>query len=222
MAYLTAFLEGIISFISPCILPILPLYFSYLAGGVADEAEKGVLLKNSLAFVFGFTILFVALGAASTTVGQFLKDHLLLMNRIGGVLLILFALNNLGVVLVKAVNSNHKFQLKSMANMNIPKSILFGFVFALGWTPCVGPFLGAALMQAANAALIYKGMLTLFFYAMGLAIPFLFASVLLEQLEGVFASIKKHSNAISVVSGVILLAFGISLVLGFNPAALFL
>lgn len=181
-----------------------------------------MLLKNSIAFVVGFTLLFVALGAASTTAGQFLKDHLLLLNRFGGVLLILFALNNFGVVLIKAVNTNHKFQLKSMANMNVPKSILFGFVFALGWTPCVGPFLGAALMQAANAEQVSKGMLTLLFYALGLAIPFLFAAVLLEQLEGVFTSIKKHSKIISIVSGIILLVFGISLVLGFNPAALFL
>ncbi|MDT4763380.1 cytochrome c biogenesis protein CcdA [Sphaerochaeta sp. PS] len=222
MAYLTAFLEGIISFISPCILPILPLYFSYLAGGVADEGKKGVLLKNSFAFVLGFTILFVALGAASSTVGQFLSSHLDILNRVGGVLVILFALNNLGLVLVKAVNSNHKFQLKSMANMNVPKSILFGFVFALGWTPCVGPLLGSALMMAANAELVYKGMLTLLFYALGLAIPFLFSAILLEQLEGVFAAIKKHANVISIISGLFLLAFGIALVLGFNPAALFL
>lgn len=223
MAYLTAFLEGIISFISPCILPILPLYFSYLAGGVADRDERRfVLLKNSLAFVIGFTILFVALGAASTTIGRFLQSHLALLNRIGGVLVILFALNNLGFVLIPALNNNHKLEMKGLTNMNVPKSMLFGFIFAIGWTPCVGPLLGSALMMAANAELIHKGMLTLFFYAMGLAIPFLFSALLLEQLEGVFSTIKKHSKAITIITGLFLLAFGIALTLGFNPAALFL
>lgn len=223
MAYFTAFLEGIISFISPCILPVLPLYFSYLAGGVAqNEKKKGMLLKNSLAFVVGFTILFVTLGAASTRVGTFLSSHLPLLNRIGGFLVILFALNNLGVVLIPALNDTHKLQMKSLKNMNIPKSLLFGFVFAVGWTPCVGPLLGSALMMAANATSLHKGMLTLFFYAMGLAIPFLFSALLLEQLEGVFSTIKKHAKLISVISGLLLLVFGIALIFGYNPAALFL
>jgi cytochrome c-type biogenesis protein len=223
MAYFTAFLEGIISFISPCILPILPLYFSYLAGGVAQKEEQnGVLLKNSIAFVIGFTILFVTLGAASTTVGKYLSMHLSTLNRIGGVLVILFALNNLGFVLIPALNNNHKFQLKSLKNMNIPKSMLFGLVFAIGWTPCVGPLLGSALMMAANAELVQKGMLTLFFYAMGLAIPFLFSALLLDQMEGVFAAIKKHAKLITIISGLFLLVFGVVLTLGFNPAALFL
>ena len=179
-------------------------------------------MKNSLAFVFGFTLLFVALGAVSTTAGQFLSSHLNLLNRIGGVLVILFALNNLGVTLIPAFNATHKFQLKSLKNMNVPKSILFGLVFAIGWTPCVGPLLGSALMMAANADLVYKGMLTLLFYALGLALPFLFSAILLEQLEGVFAAIKNHAKAISFISGILLLLFGLVLVLGFNPAALFL
>ncbi len=223
MAYITAFLEGIISFISPCILPILPLYFSYLAGGVAERDEqKGVLLKNSLAFVAGFTLLFVALGAASTTIGQYLQSHLHILNRIGGVFVILFAINNLGFVLIPALNNNHKLQMKGLQNMNVPKSLLFGLIFALGWTPCVGPLLGSALMMAANAEMLHKGMLTLFAYAMGLAVPFLMSAILLDQLEGVFTAIKKHAKLITIISGLFLLAFGIALALGFNPAALFL
>ncbi len=223
MAYLTAFLEGIISFISPCILPILPLYFSYLAGGITDREErKGVLLTNSLAFVLGFTILFVALGAASTSLGRFLSDHLDILNRIGGVLVILFAINNLGFVLIPALNKNRQFQMKTLHNMTVTKSILFGIVFAVGWTPCVGPLLGSALMMAANATLMYKGMLTLLFYALGLGIPFLLSAVLLEQLEGVFTVMKKNANLITIISGVLLLVFGVALLLGFNPAALFL
>src|SRR5690554_2434620 len=218
MAYLTAFLEGIISFISPCILPILPLYFSYLAGGITDREErKGVLLTNSLAFVLGFTILFVALGAASTSLGRFLSDHLDILNRIGGVLVILFAINNLGFVLIPALNKNRQFQMKTLHNMTVTKSILFGIVFAVGWTPCVGPLLGSALMMAANATLMYKGMLTLLFYALGLGIPFLLSAVLLEQLEGVFTVMKKNANLITIISGVLLLAFGVALLLGFNP-----
>jgi cytochrome c-type biogenesis protein len=223
MAYLTAFLEGIISFISPCILPILPLYLSYLAGGVAEEeGRSGTLIKNSIAFVAGFTLLFVAMGAASTTIGRFLSTHLNLLNRIGGVIVILFAVNNLGFALIPALASNHRIQMKGLSNMNIPKSMLFGIVFAVGWTPCVGPLLGAALMMAANAEMLHKGMATLFFYAMGLGIPFFLSALLIEQLEGVFSAIKKHGKIITIVSGLFLLAFGLALVLGFNPAALFL
>ncbi|MCK9547224.1 MAG: cytochrome c biogenesis protein CcdA [Sphaerochaeta sp.] len=223
MAYLTALLEGIISFISPCILPILPLYLSYLAGGVAEEGRgRGTLIKNSVAFVAGFTILFVALGAASTTIGRFLSSHLALLNRIGGVVVILFALNNLGFALIPALASNHRIQMKGLSNMNVPKSMLFGLVFAVGWTPCVGPLLGSALMMAANAELLYQGMATLFFYAMGLAIPFLLSALLIEQLDGVFKAIKRHGKIITIASGLFLLAFGIALVFGFNPAALFL
>lgn len=223
MAYLTAFLEGIISFISPCILPILPLYFSYLATGVASgKRERGTLLKNSIAFVVGFTALFVAMGAASTTLGRFLSSHLQLLNRIGGVVVILFALNNLGFALIPALASNHKIQMKGLEAMNVPKSMLFGVVFAVGWTPCVGPLLGSALMMAANAQQLGKGMATLFAYAMGLGIPFLFSALLIEQLDGLFNAIKSHGKLITIVSGLLLLAFGIALVLGFNPAALFL
>ncbi|MFA5448171.1 MAG: cytochrome c biogenesis protein CcdA [Sphaerochaeta sp.] len=223
MAYLTAFLEGIISFISPCILPILPLYISYLAGGVADEQGRGrMLIKNSIAFVIGFTLLFVAMGAASTSLGRFLSSHLALLNRIGGVIVILFALNNLGFALIPALANNHRIQMKGLSNMNVPKSMLFGIVFAVGWTPCVGPLLGAALMMAANAEMLVEGMATLFFYAMGLGIPFLLSALLIEQLEGVFTAIKKHGKIITIVSGLFLLVFGIALVLGFNPAALFL
>ncbi|HZJ87824.1 MAG TPA: cytochrome c biogenesis protein CcdA [Sphaerochaeta sp.] len=223
MAYLTAFLEGIISFISPCILPILPLYFSYLAGGVAERGQRQQrLIINSIAFVGGFTLLFVAMGAASTSLGRFLSTHLDLLNRIGGVVVILFALNNLGFALIPALASNHRIQMKGLQNMNVPKSILFGIVFAIGWTPCVGPLLGSALMMAANADLLYQGMVTLFAYALGLGIPFLLSAVLLEQLEGVFSAIKRHGKIISIASGILLLVFGGALVLGFNPAALFL
>ena len=223
MAYLTALLEGIISFISPCILPILPLYLSYLAGGVAEEGRgRGKLIKNSIAFVAGFTILFVAMGAASTSIGRFLSSHLALLNRIGGGVVILFALNNLGFALIPALASNHRIQMKGLSNMNVPKSLLFGLVFAIGWTPCVGPLLGSALMMAANADQLAQGMTTLLFYAMGLGIPFLLSALLIEQLDGVFKAIKQHGKIISIASGILLMAFGIALVLGFNPAALFL
>ena len=223
MAYLTALLEGIISFISPCILPILPLYLSYLAGGVAEEGRgRGKLIKNSIAFVAGFTILFVAMGAASTSIGRFLSSHLTLLNRIGGAVVILFALNNLGFALIPALASNHRIQMKGLSNMNVPKSLLFGIVFAIGWTPCVGPLLGSALMMAANADQLAQGMTTLLFYAMGLGIPFLLSALLIEQLDGVFKAIKQHGKIISIASGIFLMAFGIALVLGFNPAALFL
>ncbi len=222
MGYLTAFLEGIISFISPCILPLIPLYLSYLAGGLSPKDSSGKLIRNSLMFILGFTIAFVAMGAAASAAGQFLRQHLSLLNRIGGVVIILLGLNYVGVFSIPLLNKEHRWHLKDMTGMGPLRSILFGFVFSLGWTPCVGPFLGSALMMAANSAQVWQGMITLVFYSLGLGIPFILVALLVGQLESVFTAIKKHYRVIVLVAGILLIIMGIALVLGFNPAALFL
>lgn len=221
MGFITAFLEGIVTFVSPCILPMIPLYLGYLAGGITPEGRSGKLVGNSLAFVLGFSIIFVAMGVAASVAGQFLRDHLTLLNRIGGVLIILLGLNYIGVFSLPFLNTEHRLKMKSMQGMGPVRSLLFGMVFSLGWTPCVGPFLGSALMMAANAAQVSTGILTLICYALGLGVPFILVALLVGQLEGAFAAIKKHYRIIVLVAGILLIVMGIALVAGFNPAALF-
>lgn len=221
MSYVLAFLEGIISFISPCILPMLPLYIGYLAGGVSPEEGNNKLLGNSLSFILGFTLVFVALGAAASSLGMFLQKQLPILNRIGGIIVILLGLNYIGVVAIPFINRERRMEMKQTQAMGPLRSILFGMVFALGWTPCVGPFLGSALMMAANTAHVFQGIVTLICYALGIALPFFLVAILFGSLQGTFTFIKKHYKIITMIGGILLLAMGIALVAGFNPAVLF-
>jgi len=223
MAYITAFLEGLLSFISPCVLPMIPLYIGYLAGEAAtdkDGKKKNPLL-NTLSFILGFTLFFMALGASATALGSYLSTHLPLMNRIGGILIVILSLGFLGAGFLPVLGNTYKLPFKKTHNLGFASSFLFGLVFAIGWSPCTGPFLGSALMMAANASTLFKGMLSLFAYAMGLAVPFALSSLLFTQLESTFVFIKKHYKAVDIISGIILLVMGILMILGYSPATLF-
>ena len=176
MQYVIAFLEGIITFISPCLLPMLPIYISYFAGG--GERSTGKTLKGALGFVFGFTVVFVALGALAGTVGSFLREYQTAVNVVSGLIVILFGLNFLGVFKLNlfrgsrySVNTDH---------MGFFSALLFGIIFSVGWTPCVGAFLGSALMLASQQAHVIEGMLMLLGYSLGLGIPFILSAVLID------------------------------------------
>ena len=210
MQYVIAFLEGIITFISPCLLPMLPIYISYFAGG--GERSTGKTLKGALGFVFGFTVVFVALGALAGTVGNFLREYQTAVNVVSGLIVIFFGLNFLGVFKLNlfrgsrySVNTDH---------MGFFSALLFGIIFSVGWTPCVGAFLGSALMLASQQAHVIEGMLMLLAYSLGLGIPFVLSAVLIDYLKTAFNWIKKNYRVINVVSGGLLVLIGILMATG--------
>lgn len=210
MQYFIAFLEGIITFISPCLLPMLPVYISYFANGKEPSTAK--TLRNALGFVTGFTVLFVLMGALAGTLGGFLKEYQTVVNIVTGLIVIFFGLNFLGVFklnIFKGMNS-------SMNNKSLGffSSIVFGVVFSLGWTPCVGAFLGSALALASQQGSVLVGVIMLFLYSLGLGIPFVASALLIDKLKGTFSFIKKHYKVINAISGGLLIVVGILMVTG--------
>ncbi len=210
MQYVIAFLEGIITFISPCLLPMLPIYLSYFAGGGERSVRK--TLTGALGFVTGFSIIFVILGALAGTVGSFLKSHQTAVNIVSGLIVIFFGLNFLGVFKINLFRGSSK-QIDTR-NMNFFSALIFGVIFSLGWTPCVGTFLGSALMLASHQAHVVEGMLMLLAYSLGLGIPFIFSAVLIDYLKSAFNWIKRNYNVINIVSGCLLILIGILMAVG--------
>lgn len=210
MQYLISFLEGIITFISPCLLPMLPIYISYFVGG--GERSKKKTLVGALSFVLGFTIVFVAMGALAGTVGSFLKQHQTMVNIVSGIIVIFFGLNFLGIFNLNIFKGmNNKFNAKGGG---IVSSFLFGIIFSLGWTPCVGAFLGSALMLASQQGHFLVGMLMLLTYSLGLGIPFVLSAVLIDYLKSTFDFVKRHYKIINIISGSILIVIGVLMATG--------
>ena len=210
MQYIIAFLEGIITFISPCLLPMLPIYISYFAGG--GQRSTGKTLKGALGFVAGFTVLFVAMGALAGTVGSFLREYQTAVNIVSGLVVTFFGLNFLGIFKLNLFKgSQHAVKTDSMGFLS---AFVFGVIFSVGWTPCVGAFLGSALMLAPQQAHAVEGMVMLLAYSLGLGIPFVLSAVLIDYLKGAFNWIKKHYSVINTVSGVALILVGILMMTG--------
>ena len=210
MQYLISFLEGIITFISPCLLPMLPIYISYFAGG--GERTTAKTLKGAVGFVTGFTIVFVMLGALAGTVGGFLREYQTAVNIISGLIVIIFGLNFLGVFKLNVFKGNQR-SVKT-DNMGFFSAMLFGIIFSVGWTPCVGAFLGSALMLASQQGHIAEGMLMLLSYSLGLGIPFILSAVLIDYLKSAFNWIKKNYKIINLISGSLLVILGIMMATG--------
>ena len=210
MQYIIAFLEGIITFISPCLLPMLPIYISYFAGG--GERSTGKTLKGALGFVAGFTVVFIVLGALAGTVGSFLKEYQTAVNVVSGLIVIFFGLNFLGVFKLNLFRGiQHSVKTEDMGFFS---AFLFGVVFSVGWTPCVGAFLGSALMLASQQGHVAEGMFMLLAYSLGLGIPFVISAVLIDYLKTAFNWIKKNYNVINTVSGLLLVLIGILMASG--------
>ena len=210
MQYLISFLEGIITFISPCLLPMLPIYISYFAGGGERTTIK--TLNCAVGFVTGFTIVFVMLGALAGTVGSFLREYQTTVNIISGLIVIIFGLNFLGVFKLNIFKGNQR-SVKT-DNMGFFSAMLFGIIFSVGWTPCVGAFLGSALMLASQQGHISEGMLMLLSYSLGLGIPFILSAVLIEYLKSAFNWIKRNYKIINIISGSLLVIIGIMMATG--------
>ena len=210
MSYVIAFLEGIITFISPCLLPMLPIYISYFAGG--GERSTGKTLKGALGFVTGFTVVFVILGALAGTVGSFLREYQTAVNIVSGAIVIVFGLNFLGIFKLNLFRGSHRSV--NTDNMGFFSALLFGMIFSVGWTPCVGAFLGSALMLASQQGHVMEGMLMLLAYSLGLGIPFILSAVLIEYLKSAFNWIKKNYKVINIISGSLLVLIGILMASG--------
>ena len=207
MRFFITFTEGIISFISPCMLPMLPVYISYFAGG---EEKKKYIFVRSLAFTAGFTVVFCLLGLFAGSVGAFLSEYRTVLNIVCGALVIVFGLSYLDIIplkFLKGIKGRHEAG-------SVLSAFLFGMIYSVSLTPCVGAFLGSALMLAASEGGALTGLSLLLVYSLGLGIPFVLSAVLLDRLRGAFSFIKRHYNIINIVCGIFLILVGITIALG--------
>lgn len=209
--YLITFLEGIISFLSPCMLPLLPVYISYFG---ADRGSRQYTFARTISFIIGFTVIFTLLGVFAGAAGSLLTRFAGIVNAAAGLVIIFFGLCNLGLIRIgmgggvsglgSSGNSGEEGRLRGCLS-----AFIFGIVYAVNLTPCIGIFLGSALMLAASQTGAFRGALLLVVYSLGLGIPFALSSLILDSLRGVFSVIKKHYRMINIVTGLFLIAIGL-------------
>lgn len=224
MDYLATFLEGVITFVSPCLLPMLPLFIAYFAGGSGTEAAREGAGAAGFAvriggFVLGFTIVFVALGATAGALGGLLSRYASVVNVVCGAIVVVFGLYYAGVFKSALLDRTLKPDL-DIRPRTFSSSVLFGIVFAVGWTPCVGVFLGSALALAAVSSSMLKGVALLLCYSAGLAVPFVISALAIDRLVGAFDFIKQHYRVLNIVCGVLLVIMGILMMTGQLEAVL--
>lgn len=215
MQFFISFLEGIITFISPCLLPMLPIYLSYFAGNQSREDSRAATartLRNALGFVLGFTLVFVLMGALAGTLGGLLHRHQTAVNLITGAIVVFFGLNFLGLVKLQLFRGGSN--PLAGRELGFLSSLVFGMVFSIGWTPCVGAFLGSALMLASQQGQATTGILMLLCYSAGLGIPFVASALLLDNLKSTFDLIKRHYTLINRICGILLVVMGILMMSG--------
>jgi cytochrome c-type biogenesis protein len=212
---LIAFSAGFISFLSPCVLPLIPGYISYISGQALDEIiedNKSVLLKT-IFFSVGFSIVFISFGITASFIGRFLINYSNQLRIIAGLIIILFSLQLIGLINLKILNSEVRFFTKNYRN-NLIFPVIVGMAFSFGWTPCIGPILGSILALAAIEESISKSILLLSFYSLGLAIPFIISGVLIDKFLFFSKSFRKYISTITKVGGAILLLTGIAILTG--------
>ncbi len=224
MEFAITFLEGVITFISPCLLPMLPIYVAYFAGDAGQGGENGTgggraagrtgrTVRCALGFILGFSALFTLMGAFAGTIGALFLQHQAALNAICGAVVIVLGLNYLGILRIPLLQRTLKPRT-GVIPRGFASSVLFGIVFAIGWTPCVGAFLGSALSLAASSGQTAKGIALLLCYSLGLGLPFFLAAILIDKLEGAFAWVKRHYTIIDKVCGTLLVLVGVLMATG--------
>jgi cytochrome c-type biogenesis protein len=220
VSLLAAFVAGVLSFISPCVLPLVPGYLSFISGVSLERLRDGSdtrpelagatrrVFFASLAFVAGFTVVFVVLGAAASTLGQAVSAYKSILGKVAGVVLILFGLHTMGVLPIGLLYREARIQTDAKP-VGLFGAFLVGLAFAFAWTPCIGPILGAILTLAANEDQVQQGMLLLAVYSLGLGIPFLATSLAVNRFFSAFARIRRHYKAIEVTAGLFMIAVGV-------------
>jgi cytochrome c-type biogenesis protein len=231
VSLLGAFVAGVFSFISPCVLPLIPGYLSFISGVSLEEmrgapavagvgnsavavdvgmtaAAKRQVIITSLFFILGFSLVFVSLGASATYLGQFLMERLTLFGKIAGVLLIIFGLHTMGVFKIGFLLQEKRAQV-STKPAGMLGAMIVGISFAFGWTPCIGPILSAILLVAAQQESVGQGILLLSIYSLGLAIPFLLTALAINQFFIAFKKIRRYYHAIEIVSGLLMIVIGV-------------
>ncbi|QOX79311.1 cytochrome c biogenesis protein CcdA [Trichlorobacter lovleyi] len=216
ITYIGAFVAGLLSFLSPCVLPLIPSYITYITGlSFSDlDAEhpthvvRRKTMLHSLAFVSGFTVVFVLLGASATYIGSFLQQHMELVRKLGGILIVVFGIHVTGLVPLKWLLGEKRVSLKNKP-AGFLGSFLVGLAFAAGWTPCIGPILASILMIAATEEKVAHGIVLLLLYSIGLGIPFLLSSLALHRFITVFNRFKKHIRLFEIITGFFLVIVGV-------------
>ncbi|HXW06581.1 MAG TPA: cytochrome c biogenesis protein CcdA [Vicinamibacterales bacterium] len=213
---LAALGAGVLSFVSPCVLPLIPGYLSFVSGVSLDEmradappaASRRQVLVTSIAFVLGFSLVFIALGASATAIGRFIFDRQPLLAKIAGVLIIIFGLHTMGVFRIPLLESEKRVHAQKKP-AGLLGALLVGVAFAFGWTPCIGPILAGILAIAASKETVGQGVLLLAVYSLGLGVPFLLTSVAMNRFFAATARIRRHYHRIEVASGVLLVGIGL-------------
>jgi cytochrome c-type biogenesis protein len=211
---LAAFLAGILSFLSPCVLPLVPGYVSLISGATVEDLQSdnrrmlGTVMLHSLTFILGFSIVFIALGAVATSIGQLANEYHNLLAKVAGVIVIVFGLHLTGLLKIKALYADKRLH-DVKGGSSALGSFAVGFAFAFGWTPCIGPILATILVFAGAQETVFKGVLLLAVYSLGLAVPFLLTSLGVDRFLGFYTKFRRHLHTVEVISGVLLIAVGV-------------
>jgi cytochrome c-type biogenesis protein len=211
---IAAFVAGLLSFLSPCVLPLVPGYVSLISGATVEDLQSSdrrmlrTVMLHSVTFVLGFSVVFIALGAVATTVGQFANQYHALLTKIAGAVVIIFGLHLTGLLKIKALYADKRLH-NVKGSSSVAGSFLVGFAFAFGWTPCIGPILAAILVLAETQDTVLKGILLLAIYSLGLAVPFLLTSLGVDRFLAFYGRFRRHLHTVEVISGVLLIAVGV-------------